>query len=86
MQVIATDTQGNEFIKTITTRTNANPYNDGLIICFGWPIEYYAEDLLKHYPYQKDMCIDIGSRNHKGLQVSISAEQMDKIVENLIMN
>lgn len=86
MQVTAIDTQGNKFVKTVTTRTNANPRNDGLIICLGGPVEYYAEDLLRHYPYKNNMCIDMGGLNHKGFKVCISAEQMDKIVEKFIMN
>lgn len=86
MQVTAKDTQGNEFIKTVTTRIANSEYSKGLVICFGWPVEYYAKDLLEHYPYQKDMCIDAGGLNHKGFKVCISAEQMNKIVEKFIIN
>ena len=87
MQVTATDTEGIEFIKIVTTRKSELPENQGdeLIICFGWPVEYYAKDLMKHYPFQKPMCIDMGGLNHKGHQVSISAEQMDKVIEKLII-
>lgn len=74
MQVTAIDTQGNEFIKTITTRMSSGEYSKGLVICFGWPVEYYFEDLQKHYPFQNDMCIDMGGLNHKGFKVCISAE------------
>ena len=86
MQVTAIDTQGNEFVKTVTTRMSAGKYSRGLLICFGWPMEYYAEDLQKHYPFQKEMCIDIGGLNHKGFKVCISAEQMNKIIEKFILN
>ena len=86
MQVTAKDTQGNEFVKTVTTRMSTGKYCRGLIISFGWPVEYYFEELQKHYPYQKDQCIDISGRNHKGFKVCISAEQMDKVVEKFIMN
>ena len=85
MQVIAKDTQGNKFVKIITTRMSGGEYSRGLVICFDWPVEYYAEDLMEYYPFQKPMCIDIGGLNHKGYQVTISAEQMDKIVEKFII-
>lgn len=84
MQVTAIDTQGNKFVKTIITRT-AETYRSGeLVICFGWPVEYYFKDLQKHYPFQKDMCIDMMGLNHKGSKVTISAEQMDKIIEEFV--
>lgn len=85
MLITAKDTQGNEFVKTVTTRMSSGKYSRGLVICFGWPVEYCAEDLLKHYPYQNDMCIDMGGMNHKGSKVCISAEQMDRVVEKFIL-
>lgn len=84
MQVIAEDTKGNKFVKKVTTHISQDKYSRGLIICFGGPVEYYAEDLLKHYPFQKPMCIDMGGLNHKGFQVHVNAEQMDKIVEEFV--
>ena len=87
MEVIATDTEGHRFKKQISIQKPVGKYGKGrVVICFGWPVEYYAEDLLKHYPFQDDMCIDISGRNHKGCQVSISAKQMDEVVENCILN
>lgn len=85
MKIIAKDTEGNEFIKTITTRTSNNKYSKGLVICFGGPVEYNAEDLLKHYPFQKPMYIDIGGLNHKGCAVFIDVEQMNKIIEEFVL-
>jgi len=86
MKIIATDTQGNNFTKNITTRTADSKYSKGLIICFGGPVEYYAEDLLKHYPFQKPMCIDMQGLNHKGFEVSIDKEQMNKIIGRFVLN
>jgi len=54
------------------------------VICFGWPVEYFANDLMKHYPFQKPMCIDMAGQNHLGSPVTISAEQMDKILETFV--
>jgi len=88
MQVIAKDTEGNEFIKTVTTRITTGEHSKAgqLIICFGCPIEYYAEDLFEYYPFQKPMCIDMMGRNHKGYEVTISIEQMNKIIEHFYLN
>ena len=86
MQVTAKDTVGNEFIKTVTVQIGTG-YSEGKkIIDFGWPVQYRAEFLMEHYPFQKPLCIDIMGRNHKGCQVSISAEQMNKILEELILD
>ena len=85
MEVMAKDIKGNEFIKKITTRTSNDKYSRGLIICFGGPIEYYAADLLKHYPFQKPMCIDMAGLNHRGCQVTIDAEQMNKVIEEFVL-
>jgi len=85
MQVIAKDTQGNEFIKAITIQEGQGYYKGELILDFGWPVQYLVSHLMESYPFQKPMCIDMMGRNHKGFQVSISAEQMDKIIEHFIM-
>ena len=86
MQVTAKDTVGNEFIKTVTVQIGTG-YSEGKkIVDFGWPVQYRAEFLMEHYPFQKPLCIDIMGRNHKGCQVSISAEQMNKILEELILD
>lgn len=85
MQIIAKDTVGNEFIKTVTVQIGTG-YSEGKkILDFGWPVQYRAEFLMEHYPFQKPMCIDIMGRNHKGCQVTILAEQMDKVLEKLII-
>lgn len=55
-----------------------------MIISFGWPCEYYANNLIKHYPYEKPLCIDMGGRNHKGSPVDIPPQVMDEIIERYI--
>lgn len=83
-QVIAKDTAGNEFIKTVTVQIGIG-YSEGKkILDFGWPVQYCAEFLIEHYPFQRPMCIDMGGRNHKGSPVTISAWQMDKVLEGLV--
>ena len=86
MRVIATDTRGNEFTKTITKQYSQSEFSKGeLLISFGWPVEYHASFIMSHYPWQKPLSIDMCGRNHKGHEVTVSAEQMDKIVEELIV-
>lgn len=81
MEVIARDREGNEFRKSIEI-IEGWPNRDKVIVSFGWPSEYYFEDLESHYPYQKDYCIDMGGLNHKGIpDVSIGADDMDRVVE-----
>ena len=84
MEVKAFDRDGNEFIKEVSTRTAQGEYSRGLVICFGGPVEYYAEDLVKHYPYKRPMCIDMMGLNHKSIpHVCIPEETMDEILEKL---
>ena len=84
MQVIATDERGNEFIKTVSVYQRTGFHENEMIIDFGWPIQYIASHLLKSYPFQKPLCIDMMGQNHKGSPVTISAEQMDKVIEELV--
>jgi len=86
MRIISTDTAGNEFPKTVTKMDSPYTYSKGEpLISFGWPVEYHASFIMKHYPYQHPLIIDMAGGNHKGHEVSVSAEQMDKIVEELIV-
>ncbi len=82
--VTAKDTQGEEFEKTIVVRDGTGFHEGQKIISFGWPVEYIVADLLRHYPFQSDMCIDINGMNHKGSSVNISKEQMDKLMEQFL--
>lgn len=40
---------------------------------------------MERYPFQKPLCIDASGRNHKGCTVYVSAEQMNKVMEELII-
>ena len=85
MKVIATDTVGNEFPKTVTKQESLFEYSKGeTLISFGWPVECMASFIMKHYPYQHPFIIDEYGKNHKGHPVEVSADDMNKIVEELI--
>jgi len=77
MIVIARDEKGNKWNKEITFSEGQS----GIIISFGWPCEYYIADLMKRYPFDKPLCIDMCGGNHKGSNVDISAEDMNKVME-----
>lgn len=75
MRVIAVDARGNEFPKTVIKLDSPFEFSKGeLIISFGWPCEYMVTFIMKHYPYQHPLVIDSDGRNHKGHEVSVSAE------------
>jgi hypothetical protein len=85
MKVEAFDSKGNRFEKEVKLTT----LDGRSILDFGWPVEYYAEDLVKHYPFEKEFCIDMMGKNHAGFgtgPVCISKEDMNKIVQEMIMN
>ena len=85
MRVMAIDTAGNEFPKTVSKCVSTYGYSTGeLIISFGWPFEYHASFILSHYPYQHPLIIDMAGSNHRGYPVEVPAAEMDKIVEELI--
>ena len=86
MQITAVDQLGNEFIKTVTIYQGTGFHENEMIIDFGWPVQYIANHLKMNYPFQMDMCIDISGQNHKGSQVTVSAEQMDKIIEEYMVS
>lgn len=77
MKITAIDSKGNEFQKSVSAINNQY----GLIISFGWPTEYYLSYLLMMYPFESKFVIDMDGRNHKGYPVFITAEQMNKVVE-----
>jgi hypothetical protein len=85
MKIIAIDTAGNEFPKTVTKQDSPYGFSKGEpMISFGWPVEYMVSFILSHYPYQHPLIIDICGTNHRGYQVEVPATEMDRIVEELI--
>ena len=85
MIVKAFDIQGKKFKKTVKLIW----IEDRIAVDFGFPIQYYIEDLVEDYPYTDDFCIDIMGRNHGGFgsgPVCVSAKDMNEIVHQLIMN
>ena len=80
--VTATDTEGNEFIKTVTLT------KDYKVIDFGWPISYYLEDTYKHLQDKSisitHFVIDLAGQNHKGYEVSIPIKDALAIFEKAI--
>jgi len=80
IEVTAVDDTGRKIRKLVTYYVSTWSGKD--IISFAPPIEYYAEDLEKHYPYKKPFCIDMGGRNHYDSPVNIAPEDMDRIVED----
>ena len=87
--VEAFDEKGNRFLKNISFRDSCNQEKDeygyyGKIICFGWPVEYYINSLLRNYPYDRDLCIDMGGLNHKGSPVRISMVDINKILSQFV--
>jgi len=85
MIVEAFDSQGRKFQKEVKLTT----LDSRSILDFGWPVQYYVEDMVKDYPFKKDLCIDMMGKNHAGFgtgPVCISKEDMNKIVQEMIMN
>lgn len=82
MIIEAFDTQGRKFKKEVKLTT----LDGRSILDFGWPVQYYVDGLLKHYPFKNDMCIDIMGRNHANTQVCISKEDMNRIIQEMVMN
>ena len=64
------------FEKTVKVRYSG----DKLILSFGWPCEYYADSLFKSFPFKKDLCIDVGGKNHRGSSVYIRAEDLNSLL------
>lgn len=80
---MAYDENGRKFEKSVEIIEERE--SDRKILDFGWPVQYYVEAMLKHYPFKKPLCIDMMGRNHKGSSVYVSAEDMNKVFETLII-
>lgn len=82
LKVKAYDEKQNEYVKNVEVIL-ANRYGEQrVLVSFGGFVEYDYELLFKNYPYQKELCIDIGGRNHKGFpNVCVSEEEMNRIFE-----
>jgi len=80
-KVIAFDENGNKYEKDIKLYKDSTGKN---VISFGWPCEYYIESLKRHYPFKKNLCIDITGRNHKNSSVYIHKNDLNEIFNELI--
>jgi hypothetical protein len=81
--VIAKDSEQNEYTKTvqILTYLDRDP-----ILDFGWPCQYGLYDLMRFYPFDEGMCIDMGGHNHAGIpHVVVSAADMNAMVERAVI-
>jgi len=81
MKVEAIDSKGNVYTKEVRLLTFANRW----IISFGGFIEYDVEGLVKQYPIDRDFCIDMGGRNHRGIPgVCIKPKVFNDTMEKLV--
>lgn len=79
--VWAYDENGEEFPKYVKPRPRAkHEREDQYILSFGWPVEYYIDDIAEKFPIEEDWCIDAGGRNHKGSPVYIKARTMNRLL------
>jgi hypothetical protein len=77
MYVIAKDQKGNEWVKEITFHKGLS----GPVISFGSPCEYYVADLMKNYPFNRPLSIDVCGGNHLGTTVDVSPEEINRALE-----
>lgn len=71
------DTKENSFNKTVQLIWR----EDGrLVLDMGGPIIYNCADLLKHYPSEKPLVIDMGGLNHKGFPVRLSMMHFNRLM------
>lgn len=73
------DSEGNKFKNQVTIRKSENGEKLIYLGCSDWN----WDDIISHYPYKKGygFCNDMCGRNHFGYKTSISAEEMNKIIE-----
>lgn len=81
--VEAYDENGNTFLKYvhIILRTPFGVEEDTLkrpVVSFGWPVEYYINDLARSFPFEKPLCIDAMGRNHRNSAVYVKADDVNK--------
>jgi len=56
----------------------------GRRICFSPPFcDYYINSLMQFYPFEKDLTIDMMGRNHRGSEVTVKAEDLNRIFDQL---
>lgn len=77
IHVDAFDKKGNTFDKIVEFKEDEN----SPIIDFGGPCSYYIKDLLKNYPMNNDLCIDMCGLNHRGSAVCISKDDINRLLE-----
>ena len=77
IHIEAFDVKGNTFDKIVEFKEDEN----SPIIDFGGPCSYYIKDLLKNYPLECDLCIDMCGLNHRGSAVSISKNDINRLLE-----
>lgn len=85
--VVAFDTAGNKFTKIIQVYDGPERKKDkygyyGKIIDFGWPVEYYINSLLRDCPFDGDLCIDAGGKNHWGHTTYIAKDDINEILKS----
>lgn len=83
VHVEAFDEKGNTFDKVVEFEKNGSTLfnKGGTIIHFGGPCSYYVKDLLKNYPLDRNLCIDMCGLNHRGSAVSISKDDINRLLE-----
>lgn len=80
---IAIDANGCQFKKHVVLKYD---HKLSKIISFGEHIQYYAKDLLKHFPFTKPFCIDVGGNLHKNSSVFISVIDMNHILSAYLIH
>ena len=85
-QIVAFDEAENKFTKEVTITDGHNQKWDkygyyGKILNFGWPCEYYINSLLRSYPFDTNLCIDAGGRNHYGHAVYVSKKDVNRLLK-----
>jgi len=80
---IAKDSAGNQFFKNVKLYRLVT--NKRWVLSFGSPCEYYLDDLVREYPYEDDLVIDMQGRNHKGYsEVKIPAHVVNDLIQRAL--
>lgn len=76
-KINAYDETGKLFDKTVTLSLIdvAIP-----VLSFGWPYNYYINDLFMDYPYSTPLCIDAYGLNHNGSPVCIGPDTLNDVI------
>jgi len=91
--VTAHDEEGRTYYKAVkVVESNYDPPEGsssreygyyGKVINFGWPCEYYVKSLLRMFPFQKDLVIDMSGRNHNGSKTVIKKKDLNVLFAEL---